>query len=251
MAEIPAKSRKSAKKPTAAPARRVRRAGLAWRLVRRLVSAIAIVILMPVVLVPVYSTVNPPITTVMIAKRIAGASIIKVWRPIETISPHLVRAVIVAEDARFCAHSGIDWQQVEEVLLDTEDGGPLRGASTITMQTVKNLFLWPGRSWLRKGLEVPLALYADAVLSKRRIMEIYLNIAEWDKGVYGAQAAAQHYFGVSAARLSAAQAARMAATLPAPWLRDPARPSRTLGRLATVHARRAAAAGPYVACVLN
>ena len=248
---MPAKSRRSTNKSASAPARRVRKAGPVRRFLRRLVLAIVIVICMPVLLLPVYSAVNPPITTVMIAKRIAGASIIKVWRPIEAISPHLVRAVIVAEDARFCAHSGIDWQQVEEVLLDSEDGGPLRGASTITMQTVKNLFLWSGRSWFRKGLEVPLALYADAVLSKQRIMEIYLNIAEWDTGVYGAQAAAQHYFGVSAARLSAGQAARMAATLPAPRLRDPARPSRTTGRLASVHARRAALAGPYVACVLN
>ena len=221
------------------------------RFIRRVVAAVFIVLLIPVVLLPAYSRINPPITTVMIAKRIAGASIVKAWRPIEAISPHLVRAVIVAEDARFCAHSGIDWRQVEEVLSDAENGGQLRGASTITMQTVKNLFLWPGRSWLRKGLEVPLALYADAVLSKRRIMEIYLNIAEWDKGVYGAQTAAQHYFGVSAARLTAGQAARMAATLPAPRLRDPARPGRVMGRLARVHARRAAVSGPYVTCVLN
>ncbi|MDH3194881.1 MAG: monofunctional biosynthetic peptidoglycan transglycosylase [Hyphomicrobiales bacterium] len=224
---------------------------MARRLIGRLVLAIVIVILMPVALLPVYSKINPPITTVMIAKRVAGASIIKAWQPIAAISPHLVRAVIVAEDARFCAHSGIDWRQVEEVLLDPEDGGPLRGASTITMQTVKNLFLWSGRSWLRKGLEVPLALYAEAVLSKRRIMEIYLNVAEWDKGIYGAQAAARHYFGVSAAHLSAAQAARMAATLPAPLLRNPARPSRAVGRLAGLYARRAEVSGPYVACVLN
>ena len=248
---MPAKSRRSTNKSAAKVARRRRKARPVRWFIRRVVLVMVIIIFMPVVLLPVYSVVNPPITTVMIAKRIAGASIIKAWRPIEAISPHLVRAVIVAEDARFCAHAGIDWQQVEEVLLDTEDGGPMRGASTITMQTVKNLFLWSGRSWFRKGLEVPLALYADAVLSKRRIMEIYLNIAEWDKGVYGAQAAARHYFGVSAARLSAAQAARMAATLPAPRLRDPARPSRTMGRLAGVYAGRAAASGPYVACVLN
>ena len=248
---MPAKSRQRTNKSAATPARRRRKARPVRRFVRRVVFAIAIIILMPIVLLPVYSAVNPPITTVMIAKRIAGASIIKAWRPIEAISPHLVRAVIVAEDARFCAHAGIDWQQVEEVLLDADDGGALRGASTITMQTVKNLFLWSGRSWLRKGLEVPLALYADAVLSKRRIMEIYLNIAEWDKGVYGAEAAARHYFGISAARLGVMQAARMAATLPAPRLRDPARPGRTTGRLAGVYARRAAAAGPYVACVLN
>ncbi len=211
----------------------------------------AVIVVVPLVLLPVYSLVDPPITTVMIAKRIAGASIVKTWRPIEAISPHLVRAVIVAEDARFCAHSGIDWRQVEEVLLDSENGGALRGASTITMQTVKNLFLWSGRSWLRKGLEVPLALYADAVLSKRRILEIYLNVAEWDKGVYGAEAAARHHFGVSARRLGAIQAARLAATLPAPRLRDPARPGRTTARLAGIYAERAAAAGPYVACVLK
>ena len=235
---MPAKSRRGTNK-------------LARRFIRRVVLAMVMIIITPVVLLPVYSLVNPPITTVMIANRVAGASIIKVWRPIEAVSPHLVRAVIVAEDARFCAHSGIDWRQVEEVLSDADDGGRLRGASTITMQSVKNLFLWSGRSWFRKGLEVPLALYADAVLSKRRIMEIYLNIAEWDKGVYGAEAAARHYFGVSAKQLNARQAARMAATLPAPRLRDPAKPGRTTRRLAGVHARRAALSGPYVACVLN
>ncbi len=248
---MPAKSRQGTNKPATPSARRVRNTGPVRRFIRRVALAIAIVIFMPVVLLPVYSALNPPITTVMIAKRIAGASIIKTWRPIEAISPHLVRAVIVAEDGQFCAHSGIDWQQVEAVLSDAENGGTLRGASTITMQVVKNLFLWSGRSWLRKGLEVPLALYADAVLSKRRIMEIYLNIVEWDKGIYGAEAAARHYFGVSAARLNATQAARMAATLPAPRLRDPARPGRTTGRLAGLYARRAAAAGPYVACVLH
>ncbi len=235
---MPAKSRRGTNK-------------LARRFIRRVVLAMVMIIITPVVLLPVYSLVNPPITTVMIANRIAGASIIKVWRPIEAVSPHLVRAVIVAEDARFCAHLGIDWRQVEEVLSDADDGGRLRGASTITMQSVKNLFLWSGRSWFRKGLEVPLALYADAVLSKRRIMEIYLNIAEWDKGVYGAEAAARHYFGVSAKQLNARQAARMAATLPAPRLRDPAKPGPTTRRLAGVHARRAALSGPYVVCVLN
>ena len=117
---MPAKSRRGKNKSAAVRARRVRRAGPVRRLVRRLVLAIVIVIVMPVVLLPVYSAVNPPITTVMIAKRVAGASIIKTWRPIEAISPHLVRAVIVAEDARFCAHSGIGWQQVEEVLKDPD-----------------------------------------------------------------------------------------------------------------------------------
>ena len=246
-----AKSRRDTNNSARSPARRARNGSWARRFFRRLAVVTVVVICAPLVLLPAYSAIDPPITTVMIAKRIAGASINKAWRPIEAISPHLVRAVIVAEDARFCAHSGIDWRQVEEVLSDSENGSQLRGASTITMQAVKNLFLWSGRSWLRKGLEAPLALYAELVLSKRRIMEIYLNIAEWDKGVYGAGAAARHYFGIPAARISAMQAARMAATLPAPRLRDPARPSRTMGRLASVYAGRAAASGPYVACVLN
>ncbi len=248
---MPAKSRQGTNKAAPATARQVRKASPVRRFIRRVVLALVLLALLPAMLLPVYRALNPPITTVMIAKRIGGASILKTWRPIEAISPHLVRAVIVAEDGRFCAHSGIDWQQVEEVLLEAENDRPLRGASTITMQVVKNLFLWSGRSWLRKGLEVPLALYADTVLSKRRIMEIYLNIAEWDKGIYGAEAAAQRYFGISAARLNATQAARMAAALPAPRLRDPARPGRTTGRLAGLYARRAAAAGPYVACLAN
>ncbi len=250
MAEMSAKSRRN-KNNSAAAVRRRRKTRSVRRFIRRVVVAIVIIIFMPIVLLPVYSAVNPPITTVMIAKRIAGASIHKTWRPLEAISPHLVRAVIVAEDARFCAHAGIDWQQVEQAFGDAEDGASLRGASTITMQAVKNLFLWSGRSWLRKGLEAPLALYADMVLSKRRILEIYLNIAEWGKGIYGAEAAARHYFGVSAARLNATQAARLAATLPAPRLRDPAKPGRTTGRLADLYARRAAVSGPYVTCVLN
>jgi monofunctional biosynthetic peptidoglycan transglycosylase len=119
------------------------------------------------------------------------------------------------------------------------------------MQTVKNLFLWTGRSWVRKGLEVPLALYADLVLSKRRIMEIYLNIVEWDAGIYGAEAAAERYFGVAASRLSAAHAARLAAVLPAPDTRDAASPGPGTTRIARSIAARAARSGAYVGCVLQ
>jgi monofunctional biosynthetic peptidoglycan transglycosylase len=144
------------------------------------------------------------------------------------------------------ASTGWSWKKA----LDDEDGR-FRGASTITMQTVKNLFLWTGRDWVRKAVEAPLALYADAVLPKRRIVEIYLNIAEWDTGIYGAGAAAQHYFGVAAEDLSAAQSARLAAILPSPETRDAAKPGPQTRRIARRIAARAAQSGPYVACVLD
>ena len=146
--------------------------------------AILVLVALPLVLLPLYALVNPPVTTVMLFKALGGAGIDKSWAGIEDISPRLVRAVITSEDQRFCFHHGIDWVEVQNA-LDDEDGR-FRGASTITMQTVKNLFLWTGRSWVRKALEAPLALYAELFLSKRRIMEIYLNIVEWDEGVYGA-----------------------------------------------------------------
>ena len=152
-------------------------------------------------LLPLYAFVNPPVTTVMLLKALGGNGIDKSWTGIEDISPRLVRAVITSEDQRFCFHHGIDWVEVQNA-LDDEDGR-FRGASTITMQTMKNLFLWTGRSWIRKALEAPLALYGELFLSKRRIMEIYLNIVEWDEGVYGAAAASQHYFRVPPAQLCA------------------------------------------------
>jgi monofunctional biosynthetic peptidoglycan transglycosylase len=160
-----------------------------------------------------------------------------------------VRAVLVAEDARFCSHRGIDWAELENALDD--DDGRMRGASTITMQTAKNLFLWTGRSWVRKVLETPLALYSEAILSKRRIMEIYLNVVEWGPGIYGAEAAARHHFGVSAASLSPSQAALLAAVLPAPSLRNAADPGPGTRRIASRIAARAEKSGAYAGCVLE
>ncbi|HEX2257096.1 MAG TPA: monofunctional biosynthetic peptidoglycan transglycosylase [Afifellaceae bacterium] len=231
--------------------REARRPGLVRRLVGRLAVLCVILVALPVVLIPLYRTVDPPVTTVMLINKAAGVAMERQWVPFDDISPHLVRAVVMSEDGRFCSHSGIDWEEVRRVLDRMEDGGRPRGASTITMQTVKNLFLWPQRSWLRKGLEVPLALYADFVLPKRRILEIYLNIAEWGTGLYGAEAAAQHYFGVAASALSPAQAARLAAALPAPRERNPANPGRVTARLASIIANRAAKSGAYVRCVLE
>jgi len=215
----------------------------------RILAALAILIALPFVLLPIYSVVPPPVSAVMVWKALGGAGLAKEWVGLDAISPHLVRAVISSEDARFCSHRGIDWVEVEKA-FEEEDGRP-RGASTITMQTVKNLFLWTGRAWIRKAIEVPLALYAELVLSKPRILELYLNIAEWGPGIYGASAAARHYFDVPAAKLSAVQAARLAAILPAPNVRDAAEPGPQTRRIARRIAARAAQSGPYVECVLG
>lgn len=232
-------------------ARRARGPGLVRRLLRRVVLFMLLLILLPLGLIPLYRAVDPPVSMVMLINRAAGIPIERQWAQLEDISPHLVRAVIMSEDGRFCSHKGVDWEEVRRVLDRMEGGGRPRGASTLTMQTVKNLFLWPQRSWLRKGLEAPLALYADWLLPKRRIVEIYLNIAEWGTGIYGAEAAARHHFGVPASAITPTQAARLAAALPAPRARDPARPGRTTAGLASIIAQRAAKSGAYVGCVLG
>jgi monofunctional biosynthetic peptidoglycan transglycosylase len=132
------------------------------------------------------------------------------------ISPLLQRAVIASEDGRFCAHRGIDFDAVEDAVADYEENGKMRGASTVSMQVARNVFLWTGGGVVRKVLEAPLALALDALWSKHRILEIYFNIAEWGPGIFGAEAAAQHYFHKSALTLSSAEAARLAAVLPNP-----------------------------------
>ena len=173
----------------------------------------------------------------MLFKALGGAGIDKTWTDIEDISPRLVRAVIASEDQRFCSHHGIDWVEVQNA-LDDEDGR-FRGASTITMQTVKNLFLWTGRSWVRKALEAPLALYAELFLSKRRIMEIYLNIVEWDVGRLRRRRPRRST--ISACRRQSSpptQAARLAAVLPSP---DDARRGQAGARARRGIARRIAA----------
>ena len=221
----------------------------ARRAIRSAILTVLVLVALPLVLLPLYRVVDPPVTTVMLWKALGGAGLQKRWADLDQISPHLVRSVLSSEDARFCEHRGIDWVELQKALDDGD--GRMRGASTITMQTVKNLFLWTGRAWIRKALEAPLALYAELVLPKRRIMEIYLNIAEWDTGVYGAAAAAEHYFGVAPSKLSAAQAARLAAILPAPQSRDAAKPGPQTRRMAQRIAARAAQSGPYVTCVLG
>ncbi|WP_246733162.1 monofunctional biosynthetic peptidoglycan transglycosylase [Methylobacterium sp. BTF04] len=175
------------------------------------------------VLALVYSALTPP-STLMLGRWLTLRPVERDPVGLSAISPHLVQAVIASEDQRYCLHNGVDWSALRDVVDDDE--GPSRGASTISMQTVKNVFLWPGRSFIRKALEIPLALVADALWGKRRMMEIYLNVAEWGDGVFGAEAAARRWFGKSARDLTRGEAALLAAVLPNPIQRNPALPSR-------------------------
>ena len=190
----------------------------------------------------------PTPSTLMIGRWLTFQPVERQWVPLAQISPNLIRAVIAAEDQRFCEHSGVDWVELNSVLEDED--GPSRGASTLTMQTAKNVFLWPGRSYLRKSLEIPLAIAIDLAWPKQRIIEVYLNVAEWGDGLYGAEAASQRYFRKSAARLSPAEAARLAGALPNPILRNPERPTRGLQSAAGRVGRRIGQLGPLGDCAV-
>ena len=230
--------------------RKLRR--LAGKYLRRIAIVLAIVIAVPVVLSVAYTVINPPVTTMMVWRGADGNRFRDwAWRPLSGISPNLVAAVVAAEDGQFCRHWGVDWAQLHKVAVEARDGhgGKVRGASTISMQVVKNLFLWPSRSYIRKAIEVPLALWLDLVLSKRRMLEIYLNVAEWAPGVYGAEAAARHHFKVGVERLPARHSALLAATLPAPSVRNPGRPGPKLRALAVTYQKRMKTIGPYLDCV--
>ncbi len=221
---------------------------------RRIFAGAFLIVLLlgaiPLVLTPVYAIrAVHPVSTLMLADHFTFRPMLREWVPIDDVAPVMVYSVMMSEDGQFCRHDGIDWGEMRAVVEEALAGEETRGASTIPMQTVKNLFLWNGRSYLRKGLEAPLALYADAILSKRRIMEIYLNIVEWDTGVYGIGAASQHYFGRTAAELNARQAALLAVTLPAPAARSPANPSKSLDRLARRVERLASKSGDYISCL--
>jgi len=181
-----------------------------------------------VLLVTLFSVVNPPTThTIWSEKRRLG-DVDQEWVPLEDMAPVLARSVVAAEDARFCQHWGIDVRAIRAALAE----GGQRGGSTLSQQVVKNVFLWQGRSWGRKALETLLTPVVEAIWSKRRILEVYLNVAEMDEGIFGAEAAARHYFGVGPDELNARQAALIAAVLPNPKQRSAARPSQNLKRRA-------------------
>lgn len=168
-----------------------------------------------------FTVVNPPTTPYMLSERMRVGDINRTWVPMEEIAPVMARSAVAAEDANFCLHWGLDISAIRSALAD----GGQRGGSTISQQTVKNVYLWHGRSWLRKSLEALMTPLVEAVWSKERILEVYLNIAEFDEGVFGVEAAAIHYFGVSARDLTPVQAARLAAILPDPKGRSAAQPS--------------------------
>lgn len=220
----------------------------AFRLALTLALLLAAV---PLILVPVYGLPSVrPISTLMLAEDLAWRPYDREWADLDDIAPVMAHAVIMSEDGQFCAHDGIDWVELNAVIdRAVEDGEAGRGASTIPMQTVKNLFLWNGRSFVRKAMEVPLALYADAVWSKRRTLEIYLNIAELGPGIFGVAAASRYYFNRPPSELTARQAALLAAALPSPLTRDPAEPSAGHSRIAERIAARARGAGAYVRCL--
>jgi monofunctional glycosyltransferase len=224
-------------------------------MIRRLFSfawkLLLVVVLIPAVLVPVYAYVQP-VSTLMLWRRVMGERVVRHWRPLAAISPELVRAVFAGEDARFCTHRGVDWDELRDVFEDADELADVRGASTIAMQTAKNLFLWPGRQYVRKALEIPLAYYMSAVWSKRRLAEIYLNVAEWGpNGEFGAEAGALRAFRKSARSLSAEEAALLAAVLPNPQLRDAARPGPGLRKLALRRVAATLAAGPVATACLR
>ena len=182
-------------------------------------------------LVALYGVARP-VSTLMLARMIEGKTYQRIYAPLRTIAPAALAAVIASEDASFCDNDGVDWGALREVLNGAGELGPSRGASTITMQTAKNLFLWPGRSKIRKGIEIGMALVLGEAWSKARTLEIYLNIAEWGDGIYGIEAAAERYFHQSASQLNPREATLLATALPNPILRNPARPTPMQRRLA-------------------
>ncbi len=207
------------------------------------VLAILVILLLPYVLTPIYA-VGHPISALMIGRWLTGAPVTRTWVDLDAMSPALPRSVVAAEDAKFCTHHGVDWSSLREVIEDAQDGEVVRGGSTITQQLAKNLFLWPGRSMVRKGLEFPLAFWIDFVLPKKRVLELYLNVAELGPGgQFGAEAGAQYAFGRSAGALTAQEAALLAAILPNPVTRSARRPGPGVRRIAGTYRIRAQSSG--------
>src|ERR1700691_6758966 len=216
-----------------------------------LFAIVAIVLgLIPYAIAPLYRFVDP-ISTPMLWRYLTGQRVERSFVPLSQISPALPIAAIVAEDGSFCTNNGIDLGAMREALEQSDKNfGGARGASTIAQQTAKNLFLWVGRSFVRKALEIPLALWLNLVLPKRRILELYLNIAEWGpNGEFGAEAGARRVFDRSARELNPNQAAELAAILPNPILRSGRSPGPLVRRLAGLYERRAAASSELDACV--
>ncbi len=221
----------------------------AWlRLVKILALILLAVLLLPYLLTLVYRFVNP-VSTLMLGRWATGKRVERAFVPIDRMAPALPMTVIASEDGRFCTHGGIDFQELSNAIDNADDLSEVRGSSTITQQVAKNLFLWPGRSFVRKALELPLSLWIDLTLPKWRVLEIYLNIAEWGpNGQFGAEAGSRYAFGKSVRTLTAREAALLAAVLPNPHRRSARQPGPAVRRLAGIYEARGAAQASLSGC---
>lgn len=201
---------------------------------------VVIGLVLPVPFVIAYRFVPPPISALMIIRSLGGAALHRQWVPLARISPNLMRAVVASEDEKFCFHHGFDWQAEQAAFDAWRAGREPKGASTITMQTAKNLFLWPGRSVIRKGIEAYITVLLEFFWSKHRIIETYLNIVEWGNGIYGAETAARTFFGKPASALSPQEAASLAAVLPDPRQWSPVRQTPYIAERAAIIRERMA-----------
>ena len=214
-------------------------------LVRIALWGVAAVAVLPALFVALFGVVPVPLTPLMVLRALDGAPVAKTWMPLANMSPRLPALVIAAEDNLFCRHDGFDLDALAQAWRANQRSDQLRGASTISQQTAKNVFLWPGRSYVRKALEAWLTLYIETLWSKRRIIEVYLNVAEWGDGIYGAEAAARRYFKGSAASLGPGEAAHLAAMIPNPRYYERHRSARGLQkRQGTIAARMGQVAVP-------
>lgn len=225
-----------------------RRKGI-WRILRPIALVVALLVATPVVLTPLYLVINP-VSVPMLERYLTGRPVDRQWRDIGDISDRLKASVVLSEDGQFCRHWGVDFGALREEVERYMAGEDARGASTITMQVARNLFLWNQQSVVRKALEVPLALYIDLVMPKQRIMEIYLNIAEWGpEGQFGVAAGAQRAFGIAPQNLDWGRATLLVTALPNPMLRQPGRPSQGMARIARILEARVAEYGERASCV--
>jgi monofunctional glycosyltransferase len=223
------------------------RASRLRRLLRQTaIAALLILVLLPLLMLVAYRVVAPPVTPLMVIRAIQGEGMDYRYRPASAVSPHLARAMIASEDNLFCEHWGFDAQALRTQFERAWSGERPRGASTITQQLAKNLFLWPGRDMARKVLEAWLAPQLELVLGKARILELYVNVVELGPGIYGAEAASRHWFGKSAAELSEREAARLAVILPGPLTRTPT--SDFAARRGAVIQQRIGQLGPLLDC---
>jgi monofunctional biosynthetic peptidoglycan transglycosylase len=214
-----------------------------------MVSVVIVLLALPYLIAPLYRFIDP-VSTPMLWRWMTGQRVERIWVPLERISPALPLAVIGAEDGTFCRNRGIDLAAMREVIEQSDDLDVSRGASTITQQAAKNLFLWQGRSFVRKALELPLAVWLYIVLPKRRLLEIYLNIVQWGpNGQFGAEAASRYAFNKPARNLDTLEAAELASILPAPARRSARNPSPLVRRLAGIYVRRQADFPNLDACI--